>query len=228
MERVNFWNNKLWQSWILKAFSSWPVTARNVQTSSYFGRGMAACRPESCGTWFSSTSFCSLIPATGTFWGDGGRSSSRALGTLMCSLLIGFAFRQSFCFGGLLLPSQHSGGRLGCSPGADLQIPPRPGISLLILCGQSALPKRASPERHGVKRVWWSPEGPLRRSAAAPCQGLSNVYLPIAESNYLFCWNLTCSSLLHGEINIVRIPFDITSQVLTTEKKLNEILTHTW
>ena len=41
-------------------------------------------------------------------------------------MLIAFAFRQSFYFGGILLPSQNyrSGGRLGSSLGTDLQISP--------------------------------------------------------------------------------------------------------
>lgn len=78
------------------------------------------------GTWFSSKRFCSLIPNTNTFWGDGGRSSSKTVGTLVCLLLIVFAFRQSFYFGGILLPSQNHqlGGRPGSSLGTDLQISP--------------------------------------------------------------------------------------------------------
>lgn len=66
------------------------------------------------------------------------------------------------------------------------------------------------------------------KEAAAPFQRLFNVCLLITESNYLFCWNFTCSSLLHEDINVVRIPFDTICQVVMTERKVNEILTYTW
>lgn len=111
---------KWWQGSVLEEIScvraeSWRLFQAELsllimyKTCSYFKRGMAACRPELQGLAFPAKTSPSWFQTP--FREVEGHPSPEQLGCL-CLLLVAFAFKISFYFGGILLPFQNywSGG----------------------------------------------------------------------------------------------------------------------